>query len=89
MFVYAFAKGVMAGRLDASYVPYALRGWDAICNQAVDAEGNVYGVCCGSAYSFRSDYYKYELPWLINDTHGTGIVLLAGVEAAKLAEKFL
>ena len=88
MFVYAFAKGVMAGRLDASYVPYALRGWDAICNQAVDAEGNVYGVCCGSAYSFRSDYYKYELPWLINDTHGTGIVLLAGVEAAKLAEKF-
>lgn len=87
MFVYAFAKGVMAGRLDPSYGEAALAGWNGICAHAVDADGNVYGVCCGSAYSFRSDYYKYELPWIINDTHGTGIVLLAGVEALRLAEK--
>ena len=62
----------------------AKKGFAGFCRESVDEDGNVYGVCCGSAYSFRADYYKYELPWLKNDTHGTGIVLLAGVEVSKL-----
>lgn len=87
MFTYGFARGFLRGRLDERFKEAAIKGWKGICTNAVDEDGNVYGVCCGSAYSFRADYYKYELPWLINDTHGTGIVLLAGVETAKLGEE--
>lgn len=84
MFTYAFARGVRRGRLDKRFAAAAAKGWEGICSEAIDCDGDVYGVCCGSAYSFRSDYYKYELPWVKNDTHGTGIVLLAGAETAKL-----
>ena len=84
MFSYGFARGFLRGRLDSRFKEAAQKGFAGICREAVDEDGNVYGVCCGSAYSFRADYYKYELPWLKNDTHGTGIVLLAGVEVSKL-----
>ena len=40
--------------------------------------------CRGSHYSFTSGYYKKELLPRINDTHGIGIVLLAGVELRNL-----
>ncbi len=84
MFTYAFARGVIRQRLDRRFAAAAQKGWDGICREAIDCDGDVYGVCCGSAYSFRPDYYKYELPWIKNDTHGTGIVLLAGTEISKL-----
>lgn len=84
MFTYTFARGFLRGRLDERFRDAAIRGFDGIMEKAIDKDGNVYGVCCGSAYSFRADYYKYELPCITNDTHGTGIVLLAGVEVNKL-----
>ena len=86
MFAYGFARGFLRGRLDSSFKEAAIKAWNGICTEAVDCDGNIYGVCCGSAYSFRADYYKYELPWVKNDTHGTGIVLLAGVEVSKIRE---
>jgi unsaturated rhamnogalacturonyl hydrolase len=53
---------------------------------SVDRFGNVHGVCRGSNYSFSPDYYKHELLWRTNDTHGIGIVLLAGGEVLKLQD---
>lgn len=84
MFIYGFARGYLRGRLGAEFKESAIKAWIKMCSDAIDEYGNIYGVCCGSAYSFRSDYYKYELPWVKNDTHGTGIVLLAGVEISRL-----
>ena len=52
----------------------------------MDSHGNVYGVCRGSEFSFIPDYYKYELGWNLNDTHGTGIVMLAGIEVIRISE---
>ena len=49
-----------------------------------DEDGNIYGVCIGSGYSFTREYYKYNLRWNINDTHGTGIVLIANEEVYKM-----
>lgn len=86
MFTYTFARGYLRGRLDSRFRDAAIKGFNGICKEAIDEDGNVYGVCCGSAYSFRADYYKYELPCITNDTHGTGIVLLAGVEVNKISE---
>lgn len=88
MFVYAFAKGARNGWLTdpGDYANAARRGWAGITRRAVDNEGNVYGVCRGSGYSYSRLYYKDDLTWNLNDTHGIGIVLLAGTETWKLSE---
>lgn len=87
MFVCAFARGIKYGWLsDEKYVKSACLGWEALLGKCIDSAGNIYGVCVGSGQSFRRDYYKNELPWNINDTHGTGIVPLAGTEVMKMLE---
>ncbi len=88
MFAYAFARGVRFGwlREPARYVEAVYKAWKGLTQISVDRYGNVHGVCRGSNYAFTPDYYKYELLWRTNDTHGIGIVMLAGVEAIKLRE---
>ena len=87
MFLYAFARGVRYGWLEAAgYRQAAVKAWEGLCSQAVDKDGNLYGVCRGSGYSFSKVYYAEELPWNYNDTHGTGIVMLAGIELQKMLE---
>ena len=86
MFVYAFARGVRFGWLGKPdpYAEAAVKGWDALNRISIDRFGNVHGVCRGSEFSFSPEYYKNELLWNLNDTHGIGIVLLAGVEVIRL-----
>lgn len=86
MFVYGFARGVRYGWLTtpAPYARAARKGWEALCRTAVDWKGNIYGVCRGSGYSFSKEYYANDLGWNFNDTHGTGIVMLAGIEVEKM-----
>ncbi|MBQ6875565.1 MAG: glycoside hydrolase family 88 protein [Lachnospiraceae bacterium] len=80
----AFARGVRMGILPAeSYGESAERSAEALEKYCIDEDGNVYGVCRGSGYSFRRDYYKYDLNCRINDVHGTGIVLIALIEVEK------
>jgi unsaturated rhamnogalacturonyl hydrolase len=88
MFAYAFARGVRLGWLKepARYVEAVRRAWLGLTQISIDRFGNVHGVCRGSSYAFTSDYYKYELLWRTNDTHGIGIIMLAGVEVLKLRE---
>lgn len=79
MFVYGFSRGVRLGWYKDSepYLKAAKKGGEALLKHAVDKYGNVYGICKGSGYSYSPNYYKDELPWLLNDPHGTGIILLA------------
>jgi len=88
MFTYAFARGVRFGwlREPAKYIAAVHKAWQGLTQISVDRLGNVHGVCRGSNYAFTPDYYKYELLWRTNDTHGIGIVMLAGVEIIKLAD---
>ena len=90
MFIYAFSRGIRFGWLKnpEKYVKAIYKAWKGISKTSVDSNGNVYGVCRGSEFSFIADYYKYELGWNLNDTHGTGIVMLAGIEVIRL-NKFL
>lgn len=85
MFIYGFARGVRYGWLKNrdDYAKAALLGWRALCKIAVDWKGNIYGVCRGSGYSFSKEYYANDLGWNVNDTHGTGIVMLAAIEVEK------
>ncbi|UJF34898.1 glycoside hydrolase family 88/105 protein [Paenibacillus hexagrammi] len=91
MFLYAFAKGIQNGWLPEkeapAYVQAVLKGWTGLTKTSIDKFGNIYGVCRGSGYSFSGRYYKDDLSWLLNDTHGIGIVMLAGVEVMKLQRR--
>lgn len=86
MFTYAFCRGIRYGWLDqpAPYKEAVQRAWEGLTKLAIDQSGNVYGVCRGSGYSFTPLYYKDELNWILNDTHGIGIILLCGIEYMKL-----
>lgn len=81
----AFARGVMLGLLpEEPYANAAKKAVEALRKYCIDEDGNIYGVCIGSGYSFTREYYKYNLRWNINDTHGTGIVLIANEEVYKM-----
>ncbi|PTY08540.1 rhamnogalacturonyl hydrolase [Opitutaceae bacterium EW11] len=86
MFTYAFARGVQNGWFanNEPYIDAVFRAWEALNKTSIDRDGNVHGVCRGSEFSFTPEYYKKELLWNLNDTHGIGIVLLAGVEVLRL-----
>lgn len=77
MFACAFMRGFKAGLLGEEYKNAAIKAVEDIVENCVDENGNVYGVCRGSEFSFSADYYKYDLLPRDNDTHGIGIVLLA------------
>ena len=82
MFVYAYARGIRCGWLDERepYIAAVEKGWRGLSRLAIDKHGNIYGVCRGSGYAFSPLYYKDDLSWNLNDTHGIGIVMLAGIE---------
>ncbi|MBB3109661.1 rhamnogalacturonyl hydrolase YesR [Paenibacillus phyllosphaerae] len=86
MFAYAFARGVRFGWLDdeARFTESAHKAWRGLTSVAIDRSGNVHGVCSGSRYSFSPDYYMYDLRTVVNDNHGIGIMMLAGVEVSLL-----
>ncbi|HVT81288.1 MAG TPA: glycoside hydrolase family 88 protein [Phycisphaerae bacterium] len=88
MFAYAFARGVQFGWLEnpEPYAAAVVDAWTAINKVSIDKHGNVHGVCRGSEFSFSPEYYKKELLPNLNDTHGVGIVLLAGVETLRMME---
>lgn len=88
MFICGFARGVRYGWLEEKslYAAGAVKGWQGLCEKAIDWKGNIYGVCRGSGYSFSKEYYANELSWNKNDTHGTGIVMLAGMEVEKMKQ---
>ncbi len=86
MFVYAYARGIRFGWLTDTepYTRAVMKGWEGLAKHSIDRNGNIYGVCRGSGYSFSPLYYKDDLTWNLNDTHGIGIVMLAGVEVLQL-----
>ncbi len=86
MFVFGFSRGVRNNWLEEPepYVEAVDKAWKALNKTSIDSDGNLYGVCRGSEFSFSPEYYKKDLLPRLNDTHGIGILLLAGVEVIRL-----
>ena len=78
MFTYAVARAVRLGFLEPRYLSIARRGWEGIASR-IRPDGQVEGVCTGTVVSDDLVYY-YRRPAPLNDVHGIGTVLLAGVE---------
>jgi unsaturated rhamnogalacturonyl hydrolase len=82
MFTYAIAKGVNNGWLDSRYGSIALAGWEGIKSKIQD-DGQVTDICVGTWINNDLVFY-YKRPTQLNDIHGLGAVLLAGVEILKM-----
>ncbi len=81
MFTYSIAKAVNNGWIDKRYMTIAEQGWKGIKSK-VQADGQVQDICIGTG--IRDDLiFYYERPTKLNDIHGLGAVLLAGVEILK------
>jgi rhamnogalacturonyl hydrolase YesR len=85
MYTYVVAKAVNEGWIAPRYATVALKGWKGISSK-VRADGQVEGICQGTATS-TSTYYYYTRPTPLNDIHGLGAFILAGTEMLKLSEK--
>jgi len=83
MFITALARGIRKGWIEEGCKKDIIEAWNALVEKCVDEEGNVYGVCMGSGCSKEEKYYM-QLGTIINDDHGMGIVLGAGVEVMNL-----
>ena len=85
MFLLALARGVRNKWLDESFVPCIKKAWCGLLKNSIDEKGNVYGVCMGSGCAMDKKYY-YSIPTIINDDHGTGVILTAASEYKLLLE---
>lgn len=83
MFITALARGIRKGWLENKYINDVLEAWEALTRKCMDQYGNVYGVCMGSGCNKEEKYYL-QLGTIVNDDHGMGIVLEAGVEIMNL-----
>jgi unsaturated rhamnogalacturonyl hydrolase len=82
MFTYSIARAVNKGYIDKRYSSIAEKGWKGILSK-IHPDGQIEGVCTGTVVSDNLvDYYNRPAP--LNDIHGIGTVLLAGIEILKL-----
>jgi len=85
MFVYSIARAVNEGWIDKSYLSVALNGWKGLVTE-IQTDGKVKDICIGTGIEDNIKFY-YNRPTELNDLHGLGAVLLAGVEIRKAEKK--
>lgn len=86
MFVYTIAKAVNEGWIDARYASVATTGWEALKKYKITEDGQLKDICVGT--EIRNDLvYYYQRPVGINEKHGLGALIDAGVEMLKLEKQ--
>jgi len=78
MFVYSISKAVNQGWIDKSYLSVAFNGWKGLITR-IQPDGQVRDICVGTGIEDNIKFY-YERPTELNDVHGLGAVILAGIE---------
>lgn len=84
MFTYSVAKAVNNGWIPKSYGLVALDGWEGLKSK-ITGDGQVEGICIGTGMQDNLKFY-YNRPTQLNDIHGLGAVLLAGIEILKMKD---
>ena len=85
MFTWSIAKAVNEGWIDKRYLSVAQRGWEGLLTK-IHEDGQVEGICVGTGIEDNMVFY-YKRPTSLNDIHGLGAVLLAGIEMMKVEQK--
>jgi unsaturated rhamnogalacturonyl hydrolase len=83
MFVYGVAKAVNKGWIDKRYASIAVSGWEGLKKKEINEKGQLKDICVGTSIENDLTYY-YKRPVGLNEKHGTGPLLDAGVEILKL-----
>ena len=87
IFLLAIAKGIRMGLLDYDiYFEVIKKAVTGLLSESVDERGNIFGVCRGSGSSKDANYYA-SLGTVLNDDHGTGMVIAALCEMIELINK--
>lgn len=77
IFTMAIGKGIKLGLLEkGKYLPVMQKAVEGLLRYSVDESGNVSGVCRGSGCCDDANYYA-TLGTVLNDAHGTGVVVSA------------
>lgn len=82
MFAFAVAKGVNEKWLSKDYSSISIKAWEGICS-LITEDGQVKNICIGTGISRDLPFY-YQRPTPLNDAHGLGAIILAGLEINKL-----
>ncbi len=85
IFTYALLHGVRLNYLPQKYLSAAQRGWQGLVRR-VRPDGKIEGICTGTGiYDDLQEYYRRPTP--LNDPHGVGFVLMAGLEIMRIAHE--
>ena len=57
--------------------------WNALASFYITVEGELKNVCMSTGISYDLPFY-YDRPPPLNDAHGLGVVIQAGIEVHKL-----
>lgn len=83
MFVYSIARAVNEGWIDKRYASIAQRGWEGLKEHKITLDGQVRDICVGTGIEDNIVFY-YTRPARLNETHGLGAIIDAGIEILKL-----
>jgi rhamnogalacturonyl hydrolase YesR len=83
MFVYGIAHAVNQGWIDKRYASIAKTGWEGLKKYKINELGQLKDICVGTGIQDNLVFY-YNRPVGLNEKHGTGPLLDAGVEILKL-----
>ncbi len=83
MFVYCIARAVNEGWIDNRYGSIAIRGWEGLKANKITVDGQVKDICVGTGIEDNLVFY-YNRPARLNEKHGLGAIIDAGIEVMKL-----
>ena len=83
MFTYCIARAVNKGWIHARYGSIAGQGWEGLKKHKIRPDGQVVDICAGTGVEDNLAYY-YNRPAPLNDKHGLGAVIEAGIEVMRL-----
>lgn len=86
MFVYSIARAINENWIDKRYANIAFEGWEGLKRNMITPDGHAKAICTDTG--IRNDLvYYYNRPALMDDTHGMGPLIDAGIEIIKLKRK--
>ncbi len=83
MFTYAIARAVNQGWIDKRYGSIAIKGWEGLKEHEIQLDGQLKNTCIGTGIEDNLVFY-YDRPARLEEKHGLGAVIDAGVEVIKL-----
>jgi unsaturated rhamnogalacturonyl hydrolase len=86
MFVYGIAHAINKGWIDKRYATIARNGWEGLKKYKINDLGQLKDICVGTGIQDNLVFY-YTRPVGLNEKHGTGPLLDAGIEILKLEKQ--